>query len=359
MSGITLNPKRIIVAMSGGVDSSVTAAILAGAGHDVIGVMLHLWSDSATENLCCTADSMALAEKVSVQVGIPFKTVDAQNSFRQNVVDNFIDSHKSGGTPNPCVVCNRKVRWDILLNVADDLKADYIATGHYVRLNTDQTGKIQLLKGVDLSKDQSYVLHGLTQEKLTRTQFPLGEYRKSEIRELARKFNLPVAERPDSQDLCFVGKGGYQDFLKIQAPRTLDPGPITTQGGAILGQHKGLAYYTIGQRKGLGIASSEPYYVLRKDITENQLIIGYLNELGSDELISKDVNWIAGEPPPSPIRANIKIRYKAREVGGVISPFDNGRAHVKFDRDLRDITPDQAAVFYDGEVCLGGGSIEM
>jgi tRNA-specific 2-thiouridylase len=275
------------------------------------------------------------------------------------VVNDFIESHKSGGTPNPCVVCNRKVRWDILMGVADDLNADFIATGHYARISTDKTGKKQLLRGIDQMKDQSYVLHGLTQEKLSWTKFPLGRFKKSEIRNLARRFNLPVAERPDSQDLCFVGNQGYQDFLRRLAPDVLKPGPIINKDGVIIGHHKGLALYTIGQRKGLRIASTEPYYVMQKNISKNQLIIGFLNELGSDELIAKDVNWIAGEPLQNPIQANIKIRYKARNVGGTITPLDHNRVQVKFNKPLRDITPDQDAVFYNGDICLGGGTIQI
>jgi len=354
------NPsKRIVVAMSGGVDSSVAAAILKDQGHDIIGVMMSLWSEPGTiGNLCCTPDAMALARSISAQLDFPFFSVNSEKAFRENVVQFFIDSYRQGETPNPCVACNRLVRWDSILAKADDLGATHIATGHYARLRTDQTGQVQLLRGVDEKKDQSYVLHGLLQEKLARSIFPLGEYTKPKIRELARKYKLPVAERPDSQDLCFVGGGDYRDFLQRHAPEVANPGPIVTNEGKEIGQHDGLAFYTIGQRKGIGIAAKYPFYVLHKDVTNNVLVVSPLDELGRDELTTGPVNWISGQPPQTPKRLLVKIRYKARDVYGLVSTMDDRCAHVHFEEPVRDITPGQAAVFYDGEVCLGGGIIQ-
>jgi tRNA-specific 2-thiouridylase len=344
--------------MSGGVDSSVAAALLIEEGYDVIGVMMQLWSDPSTENLCCTPVSMETARSIAEQLDIPFHTIDAITVFRQKVVQNFIDQYRYGNTPNPCVTCNRQVRWKTLFEFADDLGAFHVASGHYARRKVSDSGTVQLLRGVDSKKDQSYVLHGLSQEQLSRTIFPLGEYTKPEIRRIARRFQLPVAERPDSQDLCFVGNDGYRDFLIRHVPEVVDPGPITNSNGETLGTHQGLAFYTIGQRKGLGIPAPQPYYVMRKDTGNNALVIGTSDELGSDRLIAKNVNWISGKPPQKPVKAMTKIRYKARDVEGLIDPKPDGRVNVNFKEKIRDITPGQSAVFYEDSVCLGGGVIE-
>jgi tRNA-specific 2-thiouridylase len=352
------NSLRIVVAMSGGVDSSVAAAMLVADGHEVTGFMMRLWSDPSTENLCCTPGSQELARGVATQLDIPFHTIDAVSIFRKNVVQYFIDCYKQGETPNPCVACNRLVRWDALLAEATTIGASHVATGHYARIKGYDNSRMLLLRGVDKNKDQSYVLHGLSQDQLSRTLLPLGDFTKQEIRQVARRFKLPVAERPDSQDLCFVGNEGYRDFLVRHAPEVVFPGPIVTRNGKVLGQHRGLAFYTIGQRKGLGISGPLPYYVLEKDVPQNTLVIGTSQEQGEDQLNAAQVNWISGEAPPEPIRANIKVRYKALGTWGLVSPMDNTRVHIKFDQPLRDITPGQAAVFYNGETCLGGGIIE-
>ena len=355
---MTNNPLRVVAAMSGGVDSSVAAALLTKQGYAVIGVMMSLWSDPNTENLCCTPDSMALARRIALQLDIPFHIVDSKSHFRENVVQYFIDHYKSGVTPNPCVACNRRVRWNVLFEAAAEHGATHIATGHYARLEAGDSGLVQLLRGVDPKKDQSYVLHGLTQEHLAHTIFPLGKYSKPEIRAIARRFQLPTADRPESQDLCFVGNEGYRDFLIRHAPEVVAPGPIVNTSGEPLGTHQGLAFYTIGQRKGLGISGTQPYYVVGKDSGRNTMIIGTSGELGRRELTAVDVNWIAGLPPSEPFRAIIKIRYKARDVWGLVDPQPDARVRVTLDEQMRDITPGQAVVFYDGEVCCGGGIIE-
>jgi tRNA-specific 2-thiouridylase len=353
------DPSRVVIAMSGGVDSSVAAALLVRQGYEVIGMMMRLWSEPGTEtsNRCCTPDAMALARRIAAQLEIPFYAVDAKVPFRDSVVKAFIDGYTQGITPNPCLICNRHIRWGLLLERARALGAHYLATGHYARLQQDPAGHVQLLRGQDRDKDQSYVLHVLTQAHLANTILPLGEYTKLKVRKLAKEFGLPVADRPDSQDLCFIGGNEYGTFLSRIAPQVNDPGPILNIDGETLGQHRGLAFYTIGQRKGLGIAAPHPLYVLEKDMLRNALIVGEKQILGKSELHATAVNWISGEPPSSPMRAQVKIRYNAAPVWATVTPLENQSAQVVFDNLLPDITPGQAAVFYDGELCLGGGTI--
>jgi len=358
---------KVVVAMSGGVDSSVAAALLKQQGHDVIGMMLRLWSEPGREdsNRCCTPDSMTQARRVAAKLDIPFYVVDAKEIFRSTVVQYFLDGYAQGVTPNPCLICNRKIRWGFLLDHALTLGADFMATGHYARKMKDESGKLalsgaermKLLRAVDASKDQSYVLHMLTQEKLAKSLFPIGDYPKSEIRRLAESFGLPTATRADSQDLCFLAGEDYRQFLRRNAPEIGEPGPIVTRDGQVLGQHQGLAYYTIGQRKGLGIAAPAPFYVLSKDLAANTLVVGAESELGRSELTAMKVNWIAGEPPSSGFHAQVKIRYTAKDAPAEVMPMDGQQARVRFDAPQRGVTPGQAAVFYAGEELLGGGTI--
>ncbi|KAF0108014.1 MAG: tRNA-specific 2-thiouridylase [Anaerolineaceae bacterium] len=352
---------HVVVGMSGGVDSSVAAALLKQQGYRVTGMMLRLWSEPGREdsNRCCTPDSMALARRVAAKLDIPFYVVDAKDAFRSTVVQAFLDGYAAARTPNPCLVCNRLIRWGVLLEHALALGADYLATGHYVRRRTMDDGRrIELLRAVDRLKDQSYVLHVLNQEQLSRSLFPIGEYPKLQIRRFADSFGLPTAKRPDSQDLCFLAGEDYRAFIRRHAPEILRPGPISTRGGEALGEHTGLADYTIGQRKGLGVPSAVPLYVLGKDAAANMLIVGPQAELGSRELTAVDVNWISGEAPAAPFRADVKTRYTAREAAAEVTPLEGGsRVQVRFDAPVRDITPGQSAVFYDGDTLLGGGVI--
>jgi tRNA-specific 2-thiouridylase len=352
---------RVVVAMSGGVDSSVAATLLKKQGHEVIGMMMRLWSEPGSEaaNRCCTPDAIAMARRVAARLDIPFYAVDAQQLFRDVVVQYFMDEYAQGNTPNPCLVCNRYLRWDFLLQRALTIGANYLATGHYARVEGDGKGKILLLRGVDAQKDQSYVLSVLTQEQLSHALFPVGAYTKPQVRKLARDFGLPVAEREESQDLCFLGDEDYRDFLRRYMPEVEKPGPIVSKNGQQLGEHRGLAFYTIGQRKGLGIISSVPMYVLAKDTSRNWLIIGKEDELGGQELTARNVNWVCGDPPSEMIRVQVKIRYKAVDAWGSVSLLDGSRVHVRFDTPLRDITPGQVVVFYEGDICLGGGIIEI
>jgi tRNA-specific 2-thiouridylase len=351
--------QKIVVAMSGGVDSSVAAALLVQQGYQVTGVMLRLWSEPEQEeyNRCCTPEAMAMARRVAAILNIPFYAIDAKQVFYDEVVQYFMSDYANGITPNPCLKCNRLVRWGFLLNQAIALGAVSMATGHYARLLYLDEDGIQMLRGVDPSKDQSYVLHMLNQKQLSQTIFPLGGYTKIEVRQIARDLGLPISERPDSQDLCFLGKNDYRDFLLSHMPQVEKHGPIVDRKGKQLGEHRGLAFYTIGQRKGLGIYSPFPYYVLAKDVSHNTLVIGSVEELGSTTLTVGEVSWVSGQAPSAPFRAQIKIRYKAQDSWGTVFPGDDSCAQVRFDEPLRDITPGQAAVFYDGEVCLGGGII--
>lgn len=350
----------VAVAMSGGVDSSVAAALLVERGYRVIGLMLRLWNEPGAENdnRCCTPDAMALARRVAARLDIPFYALDVQDVFRETVVQAFLDGYAQGVTPNPCLVCNRQIRWGFLFDRARAMGAEYMATGHYARVRTEENGNAVLLRGRDSAKDQSYVLSVLNQDQLRHSLFPVGEFAKPEVRELARKFDLPAASRADSQDLCFLGKGDYRAFLQRHAPHTARPGPIVDPGGSVLGQHQGLANYTIGQRKALGIASPIPLYVIRKDLAANTLVVGPESALGQRWLAAGGVNWISGSPPDGPIRAQVKIRYKAHEAWATVSPLSAERVRVEFDQPLRDITPGQRAVFYQDEVCLGGGTIQ-
>jgi tRNA-specific 2-thiouridylase len=351
---------RVVVAMSGGVDSSVAAALLVEQGYDVVGIMLKLWSDGDGEhgraNRCCTPADTEAARLIAQQLGIPFYLINIADSFKSIVVDYFVGEYMAGRTPNPCLECNRHVRFELLLNKALGLGAHYLATGHYARVR-QVAGRYQLLRGLDPQKDQSYVLSVLGQAELSHALWPLGELTKPQVRELAARFNLPVAQKVESQDLCFLASGDYRDFLLRHSPAgAIRPGPIRTTSGRVLGEHQGLPFYTIGQRKGIGLAAAEPLYVIELDARANAVIVGTAAELGRRECVARHMHYVSGQTPHEPFRATAKIRYKAREAAVTVYP-DDRVARVEFDDPQRDITPGQGLVLFDGEVVIGQGLI--
>ena len=342
---------KVIVAMSGGVDSAVAAALLIKQGYNVEGLTLQLWHANRTNQ-----KGLESARQVAVQLGIPFHVVDARESFQQEIVGAFIASHLANETPNPCVLCNRAVKWAQLINFADAHGAEYVATGHYARIIQTPDGKFELWRASDLAKDQSYMLSNLTQRELQRSIFPLSELRKPEVRAIAQNLGLTVSDTPDSQDLCFVDHEDYPQFLRDYAPAATQPGEVRTTNGQLLGLHQGLAFYTVGQRKGLP-AYTEALYVLEKKSESNTLIVGTASQLGSRKFLVRPVNWISGAAPTLPITCDVRIRYRANPVNSTVSASSDNSVMVETDQRLRDITPGQSAVFYEGEKVLGGGII--
>lgn len=352
--------ETVLVAMSGGVDSAVAAALLVEQGYEVIGAMLRLWAepgqDVTAANLCCTPEAVERARQVATQLGIPFHLMSAEAPFKRQVVDYFVREYAAGRTPNPCIPCNRFIRFGLLLERALAMGADHIATGHYARVRR-VGARYQLLRGLDSAKDQSYFLHALTQDQLRHVIFPLGELDKDRVRDIARGRGLPVAEQPESQDICFLADGDYRRFLAQKAPRLFRPGPIRDTSGRVLGQHQGLPSYTIGQRKGLGISAPEPLYVLAIEPEENALTVGTADELGWNECRVEEMRYVSGEAPSQPFRAAAQIRYRAPAAPVVVTPLGRDRVRVSFESPQRDVTPGQFLVLYDGDVVLGGGAI--
>lgn len=345
--------------MSGGVDSSVAAAVLKEQGYDVVGIMLKLWSDgeNGRANRCCTPADVDAARSIANQLALPFYLINIADSFRSTVVNYFVDEYVQGRTPNPCLMCNRHIRFELLLNKALGLGAQYLATGHYARVRQVE-GQYHLLRGIDPQKDQSYVLSVLGQRELSHALWPLGEMTKPRVRELAHQFHLPVAEKAESQDLCFLANGDYRDFLARHAPAgSIRPGEIRDTSGKVLGRHRGLPFYTIGQRKGIGVAASEPLYVIALEAAGNTVIVGPRDELGRRDCTARHMHYVSGVPPFEPFRASAKIRYKALEAEVTVRPQGTG-AQIEFDEPQRDITPGQGLVLFDGERVIGQGFIE-
>ncbi len=355
--------KRIVVAMSGGVDSSVTAALLQEQGHEVIGMTMQIWDYSSftarhgeTFGTCCSLDDVHDARRVAEGLGIPFYVVNFEKDFQTQVIDRFCDDYFAGRTPNPCVLCNQVLKFELLLRKARELEADFLATGHYARLVPDGA-EVALRKGRDEGKDQSYFLFTLTGEQRSRVLFPLGDLTKEEVRRHAARLNLRVAEKAESQDICFVPDGDYVRFLEEERGAGTRDGEIVHVSGALLGRHRGTYRYTVGQRRGLGIAWPRPLYVVRVDAGRRQVVVGEKEHLCTAQLTAMEVNWLT-EPPREALRAACRIRYRHREVPALITPLAGNRAEVRFETPQEGVTPGQAAVFYVGDRVLGGGWIE-
>ena len=355
---------RVIVAMSGGVDSSVAALLLHRQGYDVVGVTMRLWGVErddvpAANKRCCSVEDVDDARRVCHEIGVPHYFLNFEKEFQRHVIDYFVQEYDRGRTPHPCLACNDKIKFDFLLRRATFLDADYIATGHYGRVRTESNGARTLMTGLDGSKDQSYVLFTLGQSELRRLLLPVGEYRKDDIRAMAAEANLPVANKPDSQEICFIPDDNYRKFVADRVkPR---PGNLVSIGGEALGQHPGIQFFTIGQRRGLGLRGNtkRPLYVTRIDADSNEVVLGNEEDLFSSTLWASRVSYVSDAPPDEPLRVTAKIRYRAERRPATVIPIDADAAEIRFDEPQRAVTPGQAVVFYDGDRILGGGYIEV
>ena len=355
--------KRVVVAMSGGVDSSVAAALLVEEGYDVIGATMQIWPSwlpaSQAEGGCCSLAAVEDARQVAAALGIPYYVLNLQEPFEDEVIRPFAEAYLRGVTPNPCLVCNTRLKFGSLLAKARALGATRLATGHYARSGFDPgKGRYFLRRGVDPRKDQSYALYGLDQGQLAASLFPLGGLRKGEVRSLARDRGLGVAEKGESQEICFIPDDDYAGFLRTYRHEALAPGPIVDRAGCLLGHHQGLARYTVGQRRGLGIAAQEPLYVLALRPASDEVVVGPEEALYQGELWAEEINWISlATPLPASVEVRAKIRYSAPLAEAVVYPQDERRAKVVFDRPQRAVAPGQAVVFYQGDEVVGGGTI--
>ncbi len=365
-----MSRSMVVVAMSGGVDSSIAAALLHEQGHRVVGVTMKLWDyddvggDENLDHACCTIESTNDARAVCAKLGVPHYTLDLRDAFERSVIEDFVSEYESGRTPNPCVRCNSRIKWKTLLTRARALGADYIATGHYARLIRRDDGVVELRAGLDPKKDQSYALWGVPQETLGMTLLPLGDMTKSDTRRLAADLRLATADKPESQDICFVPDNDYGRFLAEWSERSgransaLTPGDIRDGRGDVIGRHRGVAHYTVGQRKGLGVAVGRPQFVTRIDAPSGTIWVGDPDELMADGLRATESNWTLGAPPSPGSSVDIRIRYNAAGAPAHVSAESDGTFVATFDAPQRAITPGQSAVVYDGDLVLGGGVID-
>ena len=351
---------KTLIAMSGGVDSSVAAYLIKSQGYDCIGCTMKLYDNEdigiSHNRTCCSLDDVEDARSVAYKIGMPYYVFNFKDGFREKVIEKFVRCYESGDTPNPCIDCNRYMKFDKLYERARLLGCEYIATGHYARIE-EYNGQYVLRKAIDETKDQSYVLYSLTQEQLAHTLFPLGSMRKTEVREIAEKNGFFNADKPDSQDICFVPNGKYAEFLEHFTGKNYPAGYFVSEDGTVLGEHQGIIRYTVGQHKGLGISSEEPLYVKEINTKENTVTLCKEQELYSKEVIVRDINWIAGEAPKGEIRCKAKVRYRQKEQWATVMLIGETTVKIVFDEPQRAITPGQAAVLYNGDIVLGGGTI--
>lgn len=356
--------KKVIVGMSGGVDSSVSAYLLKEQGYQVVGLFMKNWEEDDDTEYCSASTDLADAQAVCDKLGIELYTINFAAEYWDNVFEHFLSEYKAGRTPNPDILCNKEIKFKAFLEyAAEDLGADYIATGHYVR-RRDIEGKSQLLRGVDNNKDQSYFLYTLSHQQIAQSLFPVGEMEKPEVRKIAEKLELATAKKKDSTGICFIGERKFTDFLSRYLPAK--PGPIITVDGETIGKHQGLMYHTLGQRKGLGIGgtkegSEDPWYVVDKDVQNNILIVAQGHEhprLMSVGLIAQQLHWVSRETVTETFRCTVKTRYRQPDIPCTVTPLDEDRIEVRFDYPVAAVTPGQSAVFYQDEICLGGGIIE-
>ena len=353
--------KKAMIAMSGGVDSSVAAYLITQQGYDSVGVTMKLFSSDETEKSdksCCSSDDVNDARSVAEKLGIPYYVFNYTDNFRLQVISRFVEAYRNGRTPNPCIDCNRYIKFDRLMKRAKELEYDYVVTGHYAISEYDEVrGRYILRKAADETKDQSYVLYSLKQEQLEHILFPLGKMTKQEARRIAEEQSFVNADKHDSQDICFVPDGDYARFIEEWCGFKFENGSFVDMDGNFIAEHKGIINYTIGQRKGLGIAAKAPYYVVSKKLDTNEVVLGANEDLFSDSLIASDVNFISIDKLTEPMKVKAKVRYKQKETDAVISPLENGNVSVKFETPQRAIAPGQAVVFYDGDIVVGGGTI--
>ena len=351
---------RVAMAMSGGVDSSVAAVLLKEQGHEVIGLHMKLYHGPENETRpksCCSLDEAIDARAACHRLNIPFYVLDCQKEFRESVIDYFVEEYSRGNTPNPCVMCNKEIKSNVLLKKVDELDCDYLATGHYAKIRFNPLiRRQQLIRPQDLRKDQTYFLHSIPADELHRLMFPLADIIKPEVRKIAGKLNLSAANKPDSQEICFVPKD-YRNFLKQELNEVPELGEFISASGEVLGEHLGLPFYTIGQRRGLGLSDSTPYYVVKIDKGKNRIVLGKEEDLYSKTIFVSRVNWLSISPPKEKLRVTAKLRYSHQGVAASVFPKSDNKVRLELDVPERAVTPGQAAVFYQDEILLGGGWI--